>query len=273
MKLKSNLSGLTIVELSMTTAIVGLATAASCALLNMGTILGAKNTAVNTAHQQARTAMLQMVRDMHNAVSLPQLIDVNGIPIPMPSPGASPPSAAGIAFQLYSIGPLKVAADAEIGDTTLVIQGAGLKVPTISQRIIIPTHQIEADITNVQVQGSTWQLTLSQGLPVAVKGTQSPTNYNITCFITDRCSYIVSNGMLEWHGPTVRKAFAVLGAGMTNATPFSTPQTINGAYDYKFVAAIDLSTADTQYSNRGFKAANILLNGRVPMRARLTTYQ
>ena len=27
------------------------------------------------------------------------------------------------------------------------------------------------------------------------------------------------------------------------------------------------------HSNRGFKSANILLNGQVPMRARLTTYQ
>jgi hypothetical protein len=30
-------------------------------MLNVGLILGAKNTAVNTAHQQARAAMLQFV--------------------------------------------------------------------------------------------------------------------------------------------------------------------------------------------------------------------
>jgi hypothetical protein len=32
-------------------------------LLNIGTVLGAKNTAMNTAHQQARTAMLKMIDD------------------------------------------------------------------------------------------------------------------------------------------------------------------------------------------------------------------
>ena len=51
------------------------------------------------------------------------------------------------------------------------------------------------------------------------------------------------------------------------------PLTPAGALYYRFVAAINLSTADMQYSNRGFKSANILLNGQVPMRARLTTYQ
>ena len=116
-------------------------------------------------------------------------------------------------------------------------------------------------------------MTLAASLGVAIQGTGSPTYYNIPCFITDRCAYVVKNGSLEWHGPTQKKAFAILGSDITSATPFSIPSTPAGALYYRFVAAIDLSTADSKTSNRGFKSANILLNGQVPMRARLTTYQ
>jgi hypothetical protein len=108
---------------------------------------------------------------------------------------------------------------------------------------------------------------------VAIQGTEAPTYYNIPCFISDRCSYVVKDGALEWHGPTNKKAFALLGNDIISPTPFSIPSTPAGALYYRFVAAIDLSTADHNSTNRGFKSANILLNGQVPMRARLTTYQ
>jgi len=70
-----------------------------------------------------------------------------------------------------------------------------------------------------------------------------------------------------------KKSFAVLGSDITSPLPFSTPQTPAGALYYRFVSAVNLSTADLNYSNRGFKAANIFLNGQIPMKARLTTYQ
>jgi hypothetical protein len=56
--------------------LIGVLGLAIYSMLNIGMILGAKNTAVNTAHQQARVAMLQMVQDIHSAVSLPALTDV-----------------------------------------------------------------------------------------------------------------------------------------------------------------------------------------------------
>ena len=67
----SSRSGLTLVELSVTTGVVGVLGLIIYPLLNMGTVLGAKNTAMNTAHQQARVAMLEMVQDLHAAISLP----------------------------------------------------------------------------------------------------------------------------------------------------------------------------------------------------------
>ena len=62
-------SGLTIVELMVTTVLIGVLGLVIFSILNTGTILGAKNTAVNTAHQEARIAMLQMTKNLHSAIS------------------------------------------------------------------------------------------------------------------------------------------------------------------------------------------------------------
>jgi hypothetical protein len=37
--------------------------------------------------------------------------------------------------------------------------------------------------------------------------------------------------------------------------------------------AFAFSASDTKYSNRGYKSGNVLLNGEVPIKAQLTTYQ
>lgn len=269
MKLRSKNAGRTVIEILFSLLWMGVLAVTIYSLLSTGTILGAKNTAVNTAHQQARTAMLQMVQDLHSTVSLPQLVDANGTVLSNGGP------AAGISFQLWSIGPLQVAADSAIGSNVVQIKvTASTPAPVIGQRLIVPTHQIEEDITAVSSPaGNTYSLTLAHNLTSAISGTQSPTFYNIVCYITDRCSYIVNNKQLQWNGPTTRKAFSVMGNNVISASPFSTPNTPAGALYYRFVAAVDLSTCDLSYSNRGFKSANILLNGQVPMRARLTTYQ
>ena len=65
-------------------------------------------------------------------------------------------------------------------------------------------------------------------------------------------------------GPTTKKAFADLGHDITSPTPFTTPNTPAGALYYRFVAAINLCTSDANYDHRGFKSANILLNGQGP---------
>ena len=56
--------GYTLTEVLFTTALIGVVGLIIYALLLTGTILGAKNTAINTAHQQARMAMLEMVQDL-----------------------------------------------------------------------------------------------------------------------------------------------------------------------------------------------------------------
>lgn len=269
---RDSVQAATLFELSIALGLIGSVGLAIYSMLNVGMILGAKNTAVNTAHQQARVAMLQLVQDLHSCVSLPALCDVDSVPLVNPAPNTPAP---GISFQLWAGGPYQIVADAAIGATTIQIQLTGTDVvPVVGERLIIDTHGIENDIAAVSgVGGNKYNITLASPIGAAISGTGSPTFYNISCFITDRCSYVVKNGALEWRGPTAKKAFAVLGNDITSATPFSIPSTPAGALYYRFVAAIDLSTADGKYSNRGFKSANILLNGQVPMRARLTTYQ
>lgn len=293
-------SGLTLIELSVTTGLIGVLGLIIYSLLNIGTILGAKNTAVNTAHQQARVAMLQMTQDLHSAISLPYLIDVdvngnvvmdaNGVPALSTGPAGGP--AAGIAFQQWSMGPLKIIADTAqlpplgVSQNFVMISlpSSTSPLPVVNQRLIVPTHQIEGDIAAVSGTWNSLTITLANipapspapsptpppgTLPVRIVNTM-PGMGEVVCFITDRCWYSISNTSLAWH----RRGDRVMVNDITNPKPFSTPTTPGGgALFYRFVAAIDLSTSDLNYSNRGFKSANILLNGQVPMRTRLTTYQ
>jgi hypothetical protein len=291
MKLNERMQGLTLLEMAVTSSIVAVIGLGVYALLSIGTILGAKNTSVNVAHQQARTAMLQMLQDLHSAVSLPQLVDINGTPVTTPTPSATPgpgqptpspspmPKAEGIAFQLYSSGPHRLVSDEVVGSNVITVKFvAGQVKPVVGQRLIIASHKVEETITAVSgplqttpLAGNTnIDLTIANPLTVPIANT---TTYKLSCFIADRCSYIVVNQELRWSGPTARARFAVLGNNITNPKPFSMPLSPAGSPFYRFVAAIDLSTADQTYSNRGFKSANILLNGQVPMRARLTNTQ
>lgn len=263
---RSHKRAFTLMEVGFSTSVFSIVGLTLCSLVNTTTILGAKNTALNTAHQQARTAMVQMLQDLHSSVSLPSLVDASGHTVS----GAGP--AAGIAFQQWSSGPHKIKFDASTGQNqvTITLTPNGGPIPVAGQRLIIPTHQIEDDITAVSGSGSDRTITLAHSLPVAVTGTGT---YQIVCFVTDRCSYTVANGNLQWSGPTTKKSYAILSSDITSSTPFSTPLTAAGALYYRFTSAIDLSTADPAYSNRNFKAANIFLNAQVPMKARLVTYQ
>jgi type II secretory pathway pseudopilin PulG len=284
MKLSRSTRGFKLIELVFTTAIIGVLGLVIYALLNTNMVLGAKNTATNTAHQQARVAMLQMVQDLRSAVSLPALAGANGVAYPSPAPIA----AEGISFQQLASGPHKITQNAAAGQNVITIAvttPAGQQPPNVlvGQRVIVPTHQIEGDIAAVNGASPNLQLTLTNisgpsvsppvtypvnTLPLAINGTGSNAG-DVVCLITDRCYYAISNNRLNWSRQGVR----VMSNDVTNNTPFSTPLTPAGALYYRFVAAIDLSTSDLSYNNRGFKSANVLLNGQVPMRARLTTFQ
>ncbi|HEV3244575.1 MAG TPA: prepilin-type N-terminal cleavage/methylation domain-containing protein [Chthoniobacterales bacterium] len=283
MRISSRNAGFTLVELMVTVALIAVVGLVLYSILYTTTILGAKNTAVNAAHQQARVALIEMLQDIHSSVSLPVLSDSSGTPYASPAPTA----AAGISFQQWSSGPHMIKNDVAVGATQIQIvftAGSG-PTPIAGQRVIIPAVQIEADITSVDNSSpANPKLTLgnisgpaqtppvtypTSTIPVAIKGTGSSAG-DVVCFITDRCSYAVGGNILTWRWKGNSKMIADY---ITNPTPFSTPVTPAGALYYRFVAGINLSTSDDQYSNRGFKSANILLNGQVPYKSRLTTYQ
>ncbi len=308
-KLKAS-SAMSLAETMLAVGLIGGASIAIYSLLTSGLVLGAKNTAMNTAHQQARVAMLQMVQDLHSSVSLPQLADENGnpppptTPSPQPSntpiatPTATPTPAAGISFYLWRIGPLRVAADANPGDTTIqVIIPPGVEVPVVDPspaprpRLVVQGHGVEEDIVAVSgvtgTAGGTATFTLARPLPTASPPTFqgvkiAGSTSRIVCFVADRCSYAVKNVapsgqppqlQLQWRGPSNRSSLATMATGMTNPTPFTVKISPKNAPLYQIVAAFDLSTADPSYSNRGFKSSNILLKGEVPIRARLMDKQ
>ncbi|MBV9008544.1 MAG: type II secretion system protein [Verrucomicrobia bacterium] len=280
----------TLVELMVTIALFSVVGLILFSLFYTGTILGAKNTAVNTAHQQARNAMLNMLQDIHSAVSLPALTDANGNVYSSP-----PPNAAGVSFQKWSSGPHKIKSDAAANQNQVVLQlttGANNPTPVAGQHLVIPSWQLEADIQSVSGGTGSFVVTLQniygpaltppvsypvQNLPPvytdnngkqwAVYGTAS-TGGDITCFVTNRYTYYVSNNNLlcQINGQPNPN---VISYNVTSSTPFSIPQ--SGASYYR--VGISLFNANLNYTNRSFQSVNVVLNGNVPQRAVLTTYQ
>ena len=263
-----------LIELMISTTIVMLTGSIIFYIMNTGMVLFAKNTAINMAHQQARVAVLQMEQDLHSTVSIPQLTDASGNAV-----GGNGP-AAGITFQLFAAGPYMITPTATqyaAGQNQISVRVNGY-TPLVGQRLIVPTHQIELDITGVGAGSTDRILTLANTLPVAVlttlqDSTGASVAVNVACFITDRYSYVVNNGQLIYTKPGGPTGGRVMANDITSATPFSIPTTPLGAQYNRFVAAINLSTADDRSSNRGFKAANMFLNALEPYRARLCITQ
>jgi hypothetical protein len=262
------------------TVLVGALGVMVFSILSTGTSLGAKNTATNIAHQQARSAMLRMTQQLHAAVSQPQLVDVNGnVTAAQPAPG--------IAFQAWAGGPYQITQDTANAWASVSVNVGTDKPFTngtapLNQRLIIPGYQVEADITVPITWTSTVNLIPSptpNPTPVAVTitGTQAPTNYNVACFITNRCYYVVKPdannpgyGALEWHYTSAQTGLptVVTLANGVSATPFA----LAGNN-----VSINLSSEASNYSNQesrssyaGFKSTKISLNETVPIRARLT---
>jgi prepilin-type N-terminal cleavage/methylation domain-containing protein len=260
----------TLIELLISAAILSVVGGIIYYILNTGIILFAKNTAINMAHQQARTAVIQMETDLHSAVSLPQLVDETRTPVS----GTGP--AAGISFQTFAAGPFKVVSRASVGATSISV-ALGNYQPKAGQRLIIPTHQIEIDIASNVAGSGTRSVPLISPIPNAVEvqlddaGTFIPVD--VIAFITDRISYVVIDRELRYFGRKGAATYSVMANDITSPTPFSTPTTPAGAPFYRFVAAINLSTADATATARGFKSANMFLNAQVPCRTRLCAYQ
>lgn len=257
----------TLAELAVATAIMGVLGVVMIQIMWQSAVLFAKNSAVNVAHQEARTAVMRMEGELHSCVSVPQLVDASRNPVV----GFGP--SVGIAFQSFAGGPYRVAAgDYAANQNTIDIIAAGVK-PTVNQRLNIPTHTVEAYITAITTVGANYHLVLDQNLQNEVNTTLMGQAVNISGFVTEQVAYLVQSGQLRRYPKRGSSTYNVMTTDVTSPTPFSTPQTPAGAAYNRFVAAINLSSADPTSTARGFRAANMYLNSMVPYRYRMTETQ
>lgn len=268
MKRRASHSGYSLIELLIATGVAVVSASVIFSIAHTGLLLFSKNSAINIAHQQARIAVLMMEQDLHSAISIPQLVDASRAPVA----GSGP--AAGISCQLFAAGPFKINSNQTAGNTTVAVAIPNGYVPKVGQRLIVPTHQIELNITGVSsASGGVRTLTLASGISADIVVSSGGTTYNVPCLITDRVSYVVANQELRYFGRANNNSYKVLSTDISSGTPFSTPTTPLGAPYNRFVAAINLSTSDVSLNNRGYKAANMFLNSLVPCRTTITTYQ
>lgn len=190
-------------EMAVSVGVLGLLGGVFFSVLNSGLVLSAKNTAVNAAHQEAREGILRMTRDIHAAISVPQLRSntkdagytvAGSFPIASSTPATVgvAPLAAGVSFQNIASGPNYVWKDP--GNTELIMIRDNPTKPDEGMRLIIPFWGLEEDITKATASGS-----VNHSNIFIKSDFQTPDivlqsgSYTIT-YYTDRVAYIVIGG-------------------------------------------------------------------------------
>lgn len=236
----SNESGFTAAEMVVSTAVMAILGIVFLNVLNSGMILYAKNTAVNSAHEEGRQGVNRFTRDLHAAVSVPQLRnnthDANytcgptgalydcgdpqntnsfAVVSSIPVSGVAP-TAAGVSFQDVVAGSPDYVWQDNNNATQIKIKDPG-DPPTAGMRLIIPQWSIEDAITKSNGAGTNHSnvfLLNSQDVTVATKlGTNgrkfgqasySVGPYAIT-YYTERMLYVVEGGtyIADSQGPWI----------------------------------------------------------------------
>ena len=191
---KSSERAFTFAEMAVAVGVLMLLGVTFFQVLNSGLILSAKNTAVNLAHEEARMGVLRLTRDIHAAISVPQLRD-NGFTVLSTDPVSGvPPMAAGVSFQNIYSGPNFVWKDPGAADLIMIKDNPNK--PIEGMRIIIPFFGLEEDITKVTASGSANHSNVfikadQSTPPITAPDYGSP--YCIT-YYTDRTMYVVRKG-------------------------------------------------------------------------------
>jgi prepilin-type N-terminal cleavage/methylation domain-containing protein len=278
---RSSLRGFTLVELMVTVGIFAGVGLMVFLVLNTGMVLYAKNTAVNSAHQQARTGVSEMLTHLYSSVSIPQLVDTSLQPVSELNGSGQPNAAAGISFQTFDSGPFPVVANANATDTSVVLNSPGY-APGNSSRLNIPSHDVEYDIVSTIALGGYRQFNLNTpasgiGTAISISGTgiegQPGVSYIITAFITRRQSYAVVGSELRFVPDNDVNNYSVISRNITSPTPFTVPLLPGGGIQNQFLAAVNLSSVEPSYSHRGYAAVNLFINSMIPFRCRLTDTQ
>ena len=257
------------------------------AVLNSGTILYAKVTSNNLAHDESRVAVMRLVNDIHKAVSTPQLWDAsatatNGL---LTVTNATT-KASCVSFQIVppNGGPYEIRNDPGNPNLIQVQYMTGGFNPSIGQRLIIPMYDIENDIIRTAAVGShrnIWMANGEERIPKSQDGTKT------ISYFTTRVFYAVENGELRMYMSgmggngiltpaivdgklVIRNAGGAAASRTTIARFITTPQpfTVPSFPDRRYVG-VNLTTEESRFSNRGYKATNTLIAGSIPFRARL----
>jgi prepilin-type N-terminal cleavage/methylation domain-containing protein len=273
--------GFTLVETMIACAVFAIVGMMIFLVLNTGMVLYAKNTSINSAHQQARSGIDQMLSNIHSAVSIPQQVHVDLTPFSTAEVAAKAKSA-GIAFQKFEAGPFPVVNRASAGDTSIILYMpvTGYTLPA-NVRLNIPSHGIEVDVTGSAGLWSYRRFDFATPLStdVNISGTGieggGATKYVITAFLTTRVAYAVAGNELRYYPTNDPASYTVITRNVTNSssTPFSIPTLSSGESANRYVAAVDLSTEESHYNNRGYAAVNMFISSLIPYRCRLTNQQ
>jgi hypothetical protein len=268
-------------------------------VLNSSMVLYAKNTAVNTAHQQARSGIDEMLANIHASVSIPQLVSlqtVSGVKtwVPIAAPGTGP--AQGVDFQKFDAGPflLSTAVNVSASQTFVTITAPGWTPPAsvTGLRFNIPSHKMELDVTSITGVGSTKIINFATPVGVNIitkadgsgngNGNGNGTS-NIAGFTTYRVTYGVDgtspNYELRYYPTNDPTNYKAIARDVQSTPPGQAPLPFqilfnqNGGTDLRAVGAVNLSTAEPEYSNRGYAAVNMFVNSYIPFRSQLTVYQ
>jgi hypothetical protein len=216
---KTRCGGFTAAEMVVSTMVMAILGIVFINVLNSGMILYAKNTAVNTAHEQGREGVNRLTRDIHAAVSVPQLRNnthdatytvagsystasstpVNGVP----------PTAPGVSFQnIVNGSPDFVWKDP--GNANMIMINDNPNPPVAGMRLVVPFWGIEDDIQKVASSGSAGKsnVFLVNGQETQIN-TKAPTYisgdaYAVT-YYTERVLYVVEGGtyIADSQGPWV----------------------------------------------------------------------
>ncbi|MFN2477462.1 MAG: type II secretion system protein J [Chthoniobacterales bacterium] len=258
----------TLVEMMVATGLLGTVGVVMFEILNLMMTFSARNVATNLAHQQGRIGMDRVIRDIHQSVSVPQLVDANFNPINTAGP------AAGVTFQIVVNGPFNLANDPasniiQIDTTTPILVGP----PSVGDHLVVLGYNLEEDITRIQTSdNSHWNFTLTGGKQTKI---QTKAGSFIVCYITRRVAYLVQNGELRYYPNRVAtpNSYAVVARNLTSATPFSVPLNATASLDTRYTH-VNFIVSDPTYSNRGYANTKYeIVDAHIPYRCQLTRFQ
>jgi hypothetical protein len=174
-------------------------------VLRSGLLLYSKNTAINIAHEEARQGINRMTRDIHAAVSMPQLryLDTTTSPVSLPTPSPSPTPISGVAvgpmysavsFQNVANGPNYIWKDPNNPSFIMIHDNYTV---TDGQHLLIPFWGalFEQDIVRHAALGNTnhSNIWLANGSDTNINPRLQGGAYAVT-YYTERVAYVVMNG-------------------------------------------------------------------------------